>query len=110
MRNPGAEPWPRRLAEIGIGLVLLALARYFIGLDWRLVGVIGAIIVIAGCVSGMWGKLIGAAGWLVTAGVIYFVFGQTRAAALVGVIGVISVVMAISEMRSFTRPTGTGGR
>jgi hypothetical protein len=92
------ESFVSRLGSAGVGLLILAVAWYFMRLDWVLTAAIATVIVVGSILPPMIGAFAGAAGWFGLAALVYFYYGAKQLAMMLTVIGAIFLIMAIGQV------------
>jgi len=92
-----------RIGGVAVGLLILAVAWYFMRLDWVLTAAIAAVIIVGGVLPPLIGNFAGALGWFGLAALVYFYYGAQQLAMMLAVVGVIFLVMAIAQAARYRR-------
>lgn len=106
----GRNQWGERIGAILFGLALLAAVWWYRRLDWVITATIAALIIVSGLLPPRIGSFVGAIGWFVVAGVMYFYYGAPGDRQLAGLVAVIGVIFLCSAVAREMRARRAGGR
>ena len=88
-----------RLPKIGLELLILALAWYFLGIALPIVGVLAAIIIVANLTPAPWDRPVFGLGLIGLAALAYFHYHQHPFAYLMAAIGAIMIGVGLAGIR-----------